>query len=782
MKKIGIIILSIFASLSWSQDKPVLSFDPIGGVYEKETLVVLDAGEDARIFYTLDGTRPGSHAKRYNGPITVTGVALIRAVAYVDGKRSDVITNTYVCDREYDLPVISIATDTSNLWNYSTGIYVKGCCADTIEPYMGANYWRDWEKPANIEMYDENGALCFNQQVGISIFGGFSRMLPMKSLAVIARKKYGDNRFRYPIFKEKNIDKYKSFILRNSGGDFKRTHLRDAFMTQLAAPTGVPYQAYQPAVVFINGRYWGIQNIREKINEHYLKYNYGIDKDNVDILRQHKVARHGNSKAYRYLLSWLQKNDLSDDSKVAELDKFMDIDEYLCYNIAEVYSDNRDAGGNIRYFKERSDSSKWRWVFYDIDQGLGNNVPKGYERNTLRKFTSVNNESWPDPPWSTFIIRKLLENEGVQIKYINTFADHLNTIYHPDTANGLLDNMIGVIDYEMEFHQKRWRSSYKNWQHHLSIMRTFITRRPYYCRQHIMEKFDLKDTVSIKVIHPGKNVCELKFNTLKLQNNFEGVYFKNVPVKIKLKPRHDWELVGWTDDESETSLNRIINPSGDISIEPILQPKPKSKYTDSIIFNEVAFYQVKSDTSEDWLELFNNSRLDVDLSNWVLTERGYKKGWRIPEGTTIPSKGYLVLTQNLKRFRSYFPADSITAVGDFNFGFGSGGELIRFYDENGLMVDSLSYESFCEELPDSNFTIALAHPDSSVSDLSWNRESPSPGTINKDYLDHLQHQAKKRYWTKVFYVGGGSFFFISVVGVLLFRYSKRRKKRKEIQP
>ena len=777
MKKFLFILLTLCWGLVHAQEEPELTFSPIGGVYEKETTVTLDAGEGAKIYYTLDSSRPGSHSKRYNGPITISGVKVLRAVAYLNDKRTDIITNTYVCDREYNLPVISLVTDTANLWNYSNGIYVKGCCADTIEPYMGANYWRDWEKPANIEMYDENGEYCFNQKVGIAIFGGFSRMLPMKSLAIIARKKYGDNRFRYPIFKEKDITKYKSFILRNSGGDFKRTHLRDAFMTQLAKPTGVAYQAYQPAVVFINGEYWGIQNIREKINEHYLKYNYGVDKDNVDILRQHHVARHGNSKAYKYLLRWLETHDIEKDENVDELGTFMDLEDYIRYNIAEVYSDNRDAGGNIRYFKERNDSSKWRWVFYDLDQGLGNNAPNGYKRNTLHKFTSINNEKWPDPPWSTFIIRRLLTNKKLENRYINTFADHLNTVYHPDTANRLLDNMISVIDYEMPYHQKRWGATYKNWQHHLGILRRFITNRPYYCRKHIMQKFNLKDTVNIKVIHPGSDICKIKFNSLDLEKDYEGIYFKGVPVNIEVKPKHDWELVGWKNADG-TALSREETPKGDLVLEPILQPKPKSSKADSIIFNEVCYFQMKEDTSGDWLELFNNSGDAVNLSGWRLTDRGYKKGWELPDGTEIPSKGFLVLTQDLEAFRVRFPADSVIAIGNFEFGFKSSGELIKLYDKNGLIVDSLDYSFSCPAEPDSAFTLALAHPDSSSTDLSWNIESPSPSYMNKAYADYLQNEADKRYWTKVFYVGGGSFFFISVVGILLFRYSRKRKRRK----
>lgn len=768
-------MLTAIGWLTHAQNEVELVFTPGGGVYEKTTVVTLDAGPEARIYYTLDGSIPGTYSKRYSAPITVSSVMLIRAVAYANGKRSAVVTNTYVCDRSYHLPVVSIATDSSNLWDYSNGIYVKGCCADTIEPYMGANFWMDWEKPANVEMYDENGQLCFNQQAGIAIFGGFSRMLPMKSIAVIARKKYGDNRFRYPVFKEKDINSYKSFILRNSGGDFKRTHLRDAFMTQLAKPTGVAYQAYQPAVVFINGKYWGIQNMREKINEHYLKSNYGIEKDNVDILRQHHVARHGNSKSYKYLLNWLETHDLSIDQNVDQLARFMDIEDYIRYNIAEVYSDNRDAGGNIRYFKERSDSAKWQWVFYDLDQGLGNNAPQGYKRNTLLKFTSVNNEGWPDPPWSTFIIRKLLQNKKLQTQYINTFADHLNTVYHPDTANQLLDRMVEVIDYEMHYHQKRWGATYENWKHHLKILRTFITRRPYYCRQHIMEKFNLKDTVVIKVIHPGEDVCDIAFNSLKLNNDFEGIYFKDIEISIRVTPKHDYELVEWKNSDDK-GLVRSIVPNGDIVLEPIIKPKAKSPFSDSIVFNEIAYFQPEADTSGDWIELYNRSNKKIDISDWTLTERGFNKGWRVPEGTEVPAKKYLVLTQNAEAFKTKYNTDTIVVIGDFEFGFSSDGELVRLYDEKGYLVDSITYNVYAPVLQDTAFTLALAHPDSSAFDRNWNVEIPTPGIINRAYSDHLRKEADKRYWTRVFYVGGGSFFFISVAGILLFRYFKRRKK------
>ena len=775
MKLISIIFFLLAGNLTFSQEKPELIFSPIGGVYEEETVVEMNAGKGATIYYTIDGSSPGLGSNRYRGPITVSDVKVFRAVAYMNGKRSNVVTQTYVCDRKYDLAVVSIATRPENLWDFESGIYVKGCCADTIEPYQGANFWKDWEKHANIEMYDESGDLCFNQSVGINLFGGFSRMLPQKSLAVFARRRYGEKRINYQLFPELKEDKYKSFILRNSGGDFLRTHLRDAFMTQLAKPSGVAIQAYRPAVLFLNGQYWGIQNIREKISEHYLKSNYGVDKDNVDILRHNGVKRHGYSTNYKKLLAYLRSTDLSKDENMDNLRVFMDVDDYIRYNIAEVYSDNRDAGGNIRYWRERTDSSQWRWVFYDLDLGLGNNEPKGYKRNTLDKFTKANFESWPDPAWSTFIIRSILKNKEVENQYINTFADHLNTIYHPDTAQRLLDEMEGRIDGEMKFHQKRWGSSYGNWQHHVGILETFIAERPHHVRKHIMQKFKLKDTVNVTIIHPGKEFCDIHFSSLDLDADYSGIYFKDVPVEIEVFPSHEYNFVGWEDDAKAGSKRSVMLKS-DMDLVPILEPKALSKHCDSLIFNELSFFQPELDSTGDWVELYNASSSTIDLSKWSFTDKSFKQSWWFPEGVSILPKSYLVVAQDINGFRRKYSADTIEAVGSFDFGLSSKGERLRLYDQEGFIVDSLTYGE--QEPSDSLFTLSLVHPDSASNSISaWKIEAPNPSLASKSYRDHLQYLADKAFWTKVFYIGGGGFFFILVSGYMWFRYSRKKKRK-----
>jgi hypothetical protein len=770
--KIYIIVFGFVLNASAQTD---VVFNPMGGIYTEGVVVDLTAeNEESRIYYTLDGSVPGSGSFRYTKPIKVDNVAAIRAVAYTNGKRSKVITQSYFCDREYSLPVISITTNPGNFWDYSTGIYVKGCCADTIEPYIGANFWKSWEKPINIEMYDKKGDLCFNQGAGMSLFGGFSRALPQKSLAIIARKKYGNSRFDYKLFKERDHKKYKSFILRNSGGDFQRTHLRDAFMTQMVAPTGIAYQAYEPAVVFLNGQYWGIQNIREKINEHFLEQNYDVDKDNVDILRHNGVKRHGYSTQYKYLLKFLRTHDLSDDKNVEELSKFMDIDDYIRYNICEVYSDNRDAGGNIRYFRERSDKGKWRWVFYDLDLGLGNNNYTGYKRNTLQKFTNANAEAWPDPSWSTFIIRKLLENKKLRNQYVVTTCDFLNTVMNEKNAADLLAKLTKVIETEMPYHVKKWNTSVENWRYHLTIVETFVKERPKYMREHLAQKFNLGKTVNIKIIVPAGDVCKIEFNTLKIEEDFNGIYFENVPVSIKVKPKHDYEFVGWKNRDEKSNL-LTVSPTGDLILQPIIEPKQMSALKDSLFINEISFYQSTADSTNDWIELYNKSNQTIQLDSFSITDSKFSKGFFIPQGSIIAPKDYLIVAKNKVNYLAKFNIDSNKVVGNLDFGLSTKGEHLKLYDNKFLVLDSLTFNEYNDE-PDSMFTISLVHPDSSrYLQSHWNYEHPTPFDKSHAYQYYLYQQEQKAIWQKRLYIGGGSFFFICLGGILWFRYSRKKK-------
>ena len=157
---------------------------------------------------------------------------------------------------------------------------------------VAGNYFEDWEKPAHIELFEPGGNLGFSQDAGINVQGGTSPASPQKGLHVIARSEYGENNISYPLFKNdpskaKTLTEFKRFIIRAWGSLIRGALFNDAYAHRLLAKKDLDIQAYQPAVVFINGEYWGLHALRESNkNSWYYQSHYDIDRDNpgYDIL------------------------------------------------------------------------------------------------------------------------------------------------------------------------------------------------------------------------------------------------------------------------------------------------------------------------------------------------------------------------------------------------------------------------------------------------------------------------------------------------------------------
>ena len=657
-----------------------------------------------------------------------------------------------------------------------------GCCANPKQPHQGANFWKGWERRINIEFYEPDGKLAFNQEAGIRIFGGWSKGLPMKSFAIIARKKYGKKRFKYQLFKDKPIKKFKTFLLRSSGGDFNKTHFRDAFMTSLVKDLDLEIQAYRPATVYLNGEYWGVMNVREKINEHYLKANGDVHPDSVDLMKHRDDLQLGTRTHYRNMRKWLMKNNLASDENLEYLKTQMEVINYLDYNIAETYSDNRDAGGNIRYWRPRNDTGRWRWILFDTDMGMGIGDWKAYKKNTVKKFTSVNNEKWPDPPWSTLIIRKLLENKQMELEYINRFADQLNTIYSEETAGNLLNEFITRLEPEMPYHFEKWGSSMKRWDQSLNVVRDFVRYRPTYLRKFIMEKFSIKDTsyLSIKINAPGRGKVAL--NSLKIDESFSGIYFDGVPVSLKALPDFDYHFKGWEGMES-TDSEMQLPLKGDLELTAVFEAKPWSKTT-GVVINEICFKQEKDHKSDDWIEFHNATKETIDLSGWIVKDDDEEHAFVFPEGTTIKKNGYLVLCVDLEKFREVYPDSTINAIGDLGFGLRNSGERIRLYDAEALPADSLTYDTKDPWPPSTKNNIgALALKDPKLENSNGKNweipTSPTPGKINQAYKKILEERnAAGNTLLYVLLIAGG---VVAVVIVIFVLRSKAPAPKKENQ-
>lgn len=93
---------------------------------------------------------------------------------------------------------------------------------------------------------------------------------------------------------------------------------------------------------------------------------------------------------------------------------------------------------------------------------------------------------------------------------------------------------------------------------------------------------------------------------------------------------------------------------------------------------------------DDWFELYNLTLADIDISGYYLSDNDTKTSkWKIPPGTVIKSKGYLVI---------WADKDTTQAGLHANFKLSSGGEELVFSEPDLSVIDEISYPAQTAEL------------------------------------------------------------------------------------
>lgn len=749
--------------------------NPEGGTHIDLTEIEVSIEDGYTVYYTTDGSLPSKESSELRSKkIRIEGNTVFRFLIITpETYKKNHLTQSYFTERLHSLPVVSIVSDPAHFFDSLKGIYVKGCCADTIAPYKGANFWKKWEIEANVEFFETDGSIAFNQLVGVRIFGGYSKAMPQKSLALFARKKYGDNRMRHTIFPDQGLKKYKNLVLRNAGGDMKGAHIRDVYATQLIRNTELTTQAYRPASVYINGKYFGKYNLREKINEHFIEAHYGYDKDSLIIMRHNGDHQHGSPGDYRKFIKNVESLDLTNKKDLSYVNKHIDIDNYLLYNAAQVYTGNGDAGGNIRYFKSMKDTAKWRWIFYDLDQGMNINSYNDYKINTLLKFTSYNDERWPNPPWSTLIIRKLLENDSIKSRYINYLSDILNTSYQPERALNFINEQEKIVAKEIPYHLERWEIYRKRYEKSLKNLKTFAKKRPGALRGHILEKFNLPGTLYIVVNYDMKK-GSVSFNSLKPKPGFSGTYFKDIPLIYEADPYFDYEFVEWSHNKAKTTFRYDSFNKDTVFIEPIFKKRPYSPYEGKVCITEIDAVQFSDNKSGDWIELKNISDKTIDLSNWQLRDNQDDHVFIFPNKTTIKENEFMIIYEDSVKFYSVY--DTLKTIGGFEFGIGKKNDKIRLYDSYGNIVDAINLKKLKAVEKNGYNWVKKDERIAKFYSENWYLEQKTPGTESKFYLQLLNMEEKDKWLKKIFfYIGISSGVLALTLFFLFFVYKIKNR-------
>ena len=544
-------------------------FSISGGYYSgSQTISLVSQTTNAEIYYSFDGTVPDREDFLYTSPIAIDTTHAIRARAFENGKLpSDVITHTYLIDEDVHLPVISIASDPIGFFDDSLGIYVVGTngkpgyCSDV--PH---NTNMDWERAVNVELYDIDGNVEINQRAGIKIFGGCSRTrYPHKSLALYARGKYEKGSFDVQLFDQKPIYEFESFVLRASGDDCRLTLFRDALgQALIIGKTDIDWQAYRPAVVFLNGQYWGIYNIREKLNEHYPADNYNIDPAAVNMVRGSRGTgvMHGSSEDYLDMMDHIEDMNMDADIMYQYISNKIDINNFIDYQITEIfYAQNDWPRGNIKFW--RADDGKydrWRWITYDLDGTFRN---YRIDHNTIELATDPYcNCTWPNPPYATLLFRKMLGNQDFKNEFIQRYAWHMNTTFKEERILHFIDSMQANIAPEIPRHITRWGgtivpypeswmkpifTSVEEWEGSVNEMREFAYGRREHATEHVRRHFNLsRGMMSLSITSANPEAGKIKLNNQLIENNYHlGQYFKNVPLTVRAMSHIGYQFSHW---------------------------------------------------------------------------------------------------------------------------------------------------------------------------------------------------------------------------------------------
>ncbi|MEE4177729.1 MAG: CotH kinase family protein [Bacteroides sp.] len=611
---------------------------------EEQGLVISHPDPEAAIFYTLDGTIPTLESIPYEGPITLVhqtsnnqGINMIRtnppetdplefgwktpsllpekatvvrAAAFREGYFTPPpATGTYFIDMEPPaLPVASIAMDTFNLFNHTNGIYIPGIDYETYgygENWYGmpnANYFRTgelWEVPSYFSFF-ESGEEVISENVGVRIHGGGTRALPQKSLRIYARGGYGSDYLNHPFFPNQDHSQYKRILLRSAGQDFfgPGTQLRDGFMEKLVEPIGVPIQDYRPAILYLNGEYWGIQNLRERYDKYYFLRKYGIPEDKLDLLENNMVVVEGSWAHYGNMMDFIDENPLSDPEAYAYINTQMNVENFTDYNIINIFVGNIDwPGHNLKYFRRQTtynpdapfgNDGRWHWALNDLDFGFGWSGAYNYDFDMISYVTDPVGGVWPQNlPWSTFLIRNLLQNESFKYGFINRFGDLLNTVFLTEHMLAFLDETSAAIEPEIEKHIARWgypANTLNEWHVNLNRMANFATLRPGFLQSHLINYFELPGTFSLTLDVNDEAQGSIKINRLHLDASnpllpgFEGYpwtgkYFSGVPIPLTAIPKQGYRLQKWVNQQEEAFFENplYVSATEDLSLTAVFE-------------------------------------------------------------------------------------------------------------------------------------------------------------------------------------------------------------------
>ena len=449
------------------------------------------------IRYTTDGSEPTCDSQSYISPIRFSSTRVIRAKLFCDGYLSPrSTTQSYLfLGREMTLPVVSIVTNSKYFNDSKIGIYVNGSYSSSKK-----NYEYDWRRPINFEYFTEADSASQLNQLGETRVGGAaSRGQKLKTLVVYANKRFGEKHLKYEFFPDQRpgLNKYKSIMLRNAGNDFDYLYMRDAICQRtMASHTDLDWQAWQPAIFFLNGTYKGILNIRERSNAANIYTNYDGLED-IDMIENWYLLKEGTYDNYIDFVHFYKEKGHTWE----EYDKLMDLDEYINLMVMNLYYNNFDfPGNNFMMWRPRYDN--------------------------------------------TLLFRRLMENEDFLRVFTDRCAIYMGDFLNLDGTWEVWEPMYKYIKTEYPTHRKLFNQWWPNYDSEIANAKNWLRGRTSSFYSQVADYYSLGTPIATDINKMMADTAlaglTITFNGVPLsKGRFDGKYFPSREVTIEGTPTLD---------------------------------------------------------------------------------------------------------------------------------------------------------------------------------------------------------------------------------------------------
>ena len=506
------------------------------------------------IRFTLDGTEPTSESTTYHEPLQIGSTCAVRAKMFCDGWLSPrSTTHSFIFfpnNRPLTLPVVSIVTDGRYLYDSKTGIYVEG----TYEQGKH-NYEHDWRRPINFEYFKEAGyPSVLNQLCEMRVMGGASRMFKVKSLVIYAHKRFGKKRLDYEFFPDQRpgVTDFKSVALRNAGNDYDGLYMRDAIIQRtMAQHVDLDWQAWQPAILYLNGEYVGMLNIRERSNEKNIYTHYDGLED-IDMVENWHTLKEGDMEEFMKFKDFYAK----EGHTLAEYAEYIDWEEYINLMSMNLFYNNQDfPSNNTVMWRPKTVGGKWRFIAKDADFGLGmyGSSPRYESVAWLYDPQFDAQMNWGNSENGTLLFRRMMEDEDFRREFIDRTAIYMGDFMNERGTRAVWDGMYEEIKTEYPFFRdivdkgRTWRPTYAP---ELRIAREWMAQRTDFFYQHLSDYFHLGDPVPLKVNYQtDAGRIPMNMNGVKLSEGmFDGQFFIGRKVTLEGVPSEGIVVKEWKVD------------------------------------------------------------------------------------------------------------------------------------------------------------------------------------------------------------------------------------------